>query len=47
MESNRALFDSIKKHLEPHIPVYELDNNINDDEFADAVTEKMLEFLLK
>jgi len=46
-EANRALFDSIKKHLEPHIPVYELDNNINDDEFADAVTEKMLEFLLK
>jgi uncharacterized protein (UPF0261 family) len=44
-EANRALFDSIKKHLEPHIPVYELDNNINDDEFADAVSEKMLEFL--
>ena len=44
-EADRALFDAVKKHLKPGIPVYELDNNINDDKFADAVSKKMLEFL--
>ena len=44
-EANRALFDAIKGNLKSEIPVYELDYNINDDEFADAVANKMLEFL--
>lgn len=46
-EADRALYDAIKKHVRSDIPVYEMDNNINDDEFADAVANKMLEFLGK
>jgi uncharacterized protein (UPF0261 family) len=44
-EADQALFDAIKGNLKPEIPVYELDCNINDDEFADAMANKMLEFL--
>lgn len=44
-EANQALFEAIKENLKPEIPVHELDCNINDDEFADAVANKMLEFL--
>ena len=44
-EADQALFDAIKDNLKPGIPVYEMDCNINDDEFADAMANKMLEFL--
>ncbi|MFN8472575.1 MAG: Tm-1-like ATP-binding domain-containing protein [Anaerolineae bacterium] len=44
-EADQALYDAIKKNLRPDIPVYELDYNINDDAFADAIVAKMLEFL--
>ena len=44
-EANQSLFDTIKKNLKPEISVYEMDCNINDDEFADAMANKMLEFL--
>ena len=44
-EADKALYDAIKKYLRSDIPVYEMDNNINDDEFADAITDKMLDFL--
>ena len=44
-EANQALYQAIKDNLKPDIPVYELDCNINDDEFADAAANKMLEFL--
>lgn len=44
-EANQALFDSIKKFVRSDIPVHEMDYNINDPEFADAVAQKMLEFL--
>ena len=44
-EANQALFEAIKNNLDPHFAVYELDHNINEDAFADAVAEKMLEFL--
>lgn len=43
--ADAALFDAIKKNRRPDIPVYELDHNVNDDAFADAIAEKMLEFL--
>lgn len=46
-EADQALYDAIKKHVRPDIPVYELDYNVNDDAFADAVANKMLEFLGK
>lgn len=44
-EADQALYDAIKAHRRADIPVYELDNNINDDAFADAVAAKLMEFL--
>jgi len=44
-EANQALFKAIKTHSRADIPVYELENNINDEAFAGAVTGKLLEFL--
>jgi transposase len=44
-EANQALFEAIKENLRPDIPVYELNHNINDEEFADAVSERMMELL--
>jgi uncharacterized protein (UPF0261 family) len=44
-EADQALFDAIKQHRRPDIPVFELDLNINDDAFADAVAEQMLAYL--
>ena len=44
-EANAALFKAIKTHVRPDIQVYELDNNINDPAFAEAVVDKLLEFL--
>ncbi|HPD16157.1 MAG TPA: Tm-1-like ATP-binding domain-containing protein [Planctomycetota bacterium] len=44
-EADAALFDAIKQHVKPGIPVIQLDNNINDDAFADAVAAKLFEFL--
>jgi uncharacterized protein (UPF0261 family) len=44
-EADQALYEAIKDHLKSDIPVCELDCNINDVEFADAVANKMLEFL--
>ncbi|MCL4264371.1 MAG: Tm-1-like ATP-binding domain-containing protein [Anaerolineae bacterium] len=44
-EADNALFTAIKTHVRPGIPVYELDCNINDAAFAEAVTNKLLEFL--
>jgi uncharacterized protein (UPF0261 family) len=44
-EADAACYDAIKQNLKSGIPVYELDLNINDDAFAEAVTEKLLEFL--
>ncbi|RAL21378.1 Tm-1-like ATP-binding domain-containing protein [Thermoflavimicrobium daqui] len=44
-EADLALFNSIKQHIRPDIPVYELDCNINDEQFAQAVSSKLLELL--
>jgi uncharacterized protein (UPF0261 family) len=44
-EADQALFDAIKRHVRADIPVFELDNNINDDAFAEAVTARLLAFL--
>ncbi|MBM3470368.1 MAG: UPF0261 family protein [Armatimonadetes bacterium] len=46
-EADRSLFDAIKKHTGAGVEVHELDNNINDDAFADAVSAKMLQFLAR
>ena len=46
-EADQALFDAIKQYTDPDIPIYELDCNINDPEFADAVTKKLMELIQK
>lgn len=46
-EANQALFESIKKNVSGKTEVFEMDNNINDQDFSDAVAAKMLEFLGK
>lgn len=43
--ANEALFDAIKQNTRAGIPVYVLDNNINDAAFAEAVVQKLLQFL--
>lgn len=44
-EADRALYDAIQQNVRTGIQVYELDNNINDDAFVDAMTSKLSEFL--
>lgn len=44
-EADRACYDAIKQNLRPGIPVIELDHNINDPEFADAVAKTLLGML--
>jgi uncharacterized protein (UPF0261 family) len=44
-EANAALFAAIKENLREDIPLFELDNNINDEAFAKAVTEQLLAFM--
>ena len=44
-EADQALFDAVKRHIRNDIPVYELDLAVNDEAFADAVTDKLLEYL--
>lgn len=44
-EADQALFSSIEKHLRPDIPLHAIDANINDPEFARAMTEGLLEMI--
>lgn len=44
-EADEALYSALKEHLRPDIPVIEMDNNINDEAFAEAVTQQLLTFL--
>jgi uncharacterized protein (UPF0261 family) len=46
-EADQACYDSIKKNLKPEIPVIEMDNNINDEEFAAKVAHTLLDMLRK
>jgi uncharacterized protein (UPF0261 family) len=45
--ADRACFEAIKKNLKPGIPVIEMDNNINDPEFANMAAETLLDILGK
>lgn len=45
--ADRALYDAIKQNVRAGIAVHELDNNINDDAFVDAMTDTLLEMLDK
>src|SRR5262249_32255584 len=44
-EADKACYDALKQNLRPDIPVYELDNNINDPEFSEAVAKTLLAML--
>ncbi len=44
-EANQALFDAIKQNVRADIPLIEMDCNINDAAFAEAVCERLLAFL--
>jgi len=44
-EADQACYDAIKQHLRPGIPVFEMDHNINDPEFADKCAEVLLDML--
>ena len=44
-EADQALFHAIKERLRPEISLYELDVNINDPAFAEAVAEGLLQLL--
>ena len=44
-EADTALFDAIRRHANDDVLIYEMDNNVNDDEFADAVVRTMLGFV--
>jgi uncharacterized protein (UPF0261 family) len=46
-QADHACFEAIKKNLKPHIPVIELDNNINDPKFADRAAKTLLDMLGK
>lgn len=43
--ADKALFDSIKQHLKPEIPVIELDCEINAPEFSAACAKALLQML--
>ncbi len=44
-EADRACYEAIKKNVRPDIPVIEMDNNINDPEFADKCATLLLDML--
>jgi uncharacterized protein (UPF0261 family) len=44
-EADAACYAAIRQNLKPGIPLIELDHNINDPEFADAVAKTMLGLL--
>lgn len=46
-EADRAMFEAIKAKVSADIPVVEMDNNINDAEFAEKAVEMMLELISK
>jgi uncharacterized protein (UPF0261 family) len=44
-EADRAMFDAIKLNIRKDIPVVEIDNNINDPEFAARAVEIVLDLI--
>jgi uncharacterized protein (UPF0261 family) len=44
-EADRALFGALKQHLRGDIPLHELDCTVNDDAFAAATANALLEML--
>jgi uncharacterized protein (UPF0261 family) len=46
-KADQAMFNALREHLRPGIPVIELDANINDPTFADKAVEMMLNMVQK
>jgi len=46
-EGNQAFIDALKKHLNPAIPLFELDAHINDPDFIDPVIEAFMAMMAK
>jgi uncharacterized protein (UPF0261 family) len=44
-EADQACYDAIKDNLKSGVPVIEMDNNVNDPEFAEKVAETLLDML--
>lgn len=45
-EEDKALFDTLRKELNPDVvEIIEMDNGINDREFAEAAAQKLIDFL--
>jgi uncharacterized protein (UPF0261 family) len=44
-EADRACYRALRAHLNPRVPVVEVDANINDTLFADTAAEALLEML--
>jgi uncharacterized protein (UPF0261 family) len=44
-EADRAFREALKENLRDNIPVYEMEHNVNDPAFVDALSHKLLEFL--
>jgi uncharacterized protein (UPF0261 family) len=44
-ETDRALFDTLREHLNDAVEVVEVDEHINDAAFADAFAERLLGLL--
>lgn len=46
-EADQALFDTIREYANPEIPIWEIDANINDPEFAEKAVELLMEIYVK
>lgn len=44
-QEDQALFDTLRAEIGPKVEVVEMDNNVNDDEFAIAAAKKLVEML--
>ena len=44
-EADRALIDALKKHLGSNVEVRELDMDINDPRFAQAMVDRLVEYM--
>jgi uncharacterized protein (UPF0261 family) len=44
-EADRVLFDSLRRHVGPNVTILELNLHINDEAFADALADAMLDLL--
>ena len=44
-EADEALFDGLRESLDPRVEVHELDLDVNDDRFADAMADRLHELI--